>query len=126
MIYVNNIKCIIQIYNVKIYSINYFLQDQDEGTSYSTPSYMDPSIFTTKTTVKALYDYKANHVDELSFCKHAIITNVTKSADGWWRGDYGGKKQHFFPANHVKEIDQNDMQEGGDDGVRITYFIFVN
>lgn len=69
--------------------------------------------------MKALYDYQGQHPDELSFCKHAIITNVTKpeSSDGWWRGDYGGKKQHYFPANYVTEIDQVDLQNSGDDSV---------
>lgn len=57
-------------------------------------------------TVKALYDYKAQNDDELSFCKHAIITNVLKKEnDLWWTGDYGGKKQHYFPANYVLEIE---------------------
>uniref|UniRef100_A0A8C0GR07 1-phosphatidylinositol 4,5-bisphosphate phosphodiesterase gamma n=1 Tax=Chelonoidis abingdonii TaxID=106734 RepID=A0A8C0GR07_CHEAB len=55
-------------------------------------------------TVKALYDYKAQREDELSFCKQAIIYNVDKQDGGWWRGDYGGKKQLWFPANYVEEI----------------------
>ncbi|XP_027764445.1 1-phosphatidylinositol 4,5-bisphosphate phosphodiesterase gamma-1-like, partial [Empidonax traillii] len=55
-------------------------------------------------TVKALYDYKAQREDELSFCKQAIIHNVDKQDGGWWRGDYGGKKQLWFPANYVEEI----------------------
>lgn len=65
-----------------------------------------------------MYDYKAQQPDELSFCKHAIITNVTKPepAQGWWRGDYGGMKQHFFPANYVVEIDRTDPQDV-DEGV---------
>lgn len=65
-------------------------------------------------TVKALYDYKAQNEDELSFCKHAIITNVKKKEnDLWWTGDYGGKKQHYFPANYVFEIEtSSDFQSG--------------
>ncbi|KAI2805487.1 hypothetical protein RDWZM_008746 [Blomia tropicalis] len=61
-------------------------------------------------TVKALYDYNAQRFDELSFCKHAIITNVVKPRSnqghefGWWKGDYGGKRQQWFPANFVQEI----------------------
>lgn len=55
-----------------------------------------------------MYDYKAQNEDELSFCKHAIITNVRKKEnDLWWTGDYGGKKQHYFPANYVQEIEAN-------------------
>lgn len=55
--------------------------------------------------MKALYDYRAQQEDELSFCKHAIITNVDKPDEGWWRGDYGGKRHHWFPANYVQEIE---------------------
>ncbi|MEE6528309.1 hypothetical protein FKM82_030462 [Ascaphus truei] len=54
--------------------------------------------------VKAVYDYKAQREDELSFCKQAIIHNVDKQDGGWWRGDYGGKKQLWFPANYVEEM----------------------
>lgn len=61
-----------------------------------------------------MYDYKAQNDDELSFCKHAIITNVRKKEnDLWWTGDYGGKKQHYFPANYVQEIDVNCDNIGG-------------
>lgn len=77
-------------------------------------------------TVKALYDYKAQQTDELSFCKHAIITNVTKpeNSQGWWRGDYGGKKQHYFPANYVMEIERVDPQDAGDDGVFASVILY--
>lgn len=30
-----------------------------------------------------------------------------KDNDLWWTGDYGGKKQHYFPANYVQEIEAN-------------------
>ncbi|KAJ8389025.1 hypothetical protein AAFF_G00124220 [Aldrovandia affinis] len=55
-------------------------------------------------TVKALYDYKAQREDELCFPKQALILNVDKQEGGWWRGDYGGKKQLWFPANYVEEV----------------------
>ncbi|XP_015279833.1 PREDICTED: 1-phosphatidylinositol 4,5-bisphosphate phosphodiesterase gamma-1-like, partial [Gekko japonicus] len=65
----------------------------------------------TACTVKALYDYKAQREDELSFCKQAIIHNVDKQDGGWWRGDYGGKKQLWFPANYVEEIMNTSVPE---------------
>ncbi|XP_031639932.1 1-phosphatidylinositol 4,5-bisphosphate phosphodiesterase gamma-2-like [Contarinia nasturtii] len=69
---------------------------------------MDPLASQEKITVKALYDYKAQNDDELSFCKHSIITNVRKKElDLWWTGDYGGKRQHYFPANYVQEIEKS-------------------
>jgi phosphatidylinositol phospholipase C, gamma-1 len=77
----------------------------DGGTDNGHESYMNPSTLENQQiTVKALYDYKAQHDDELSFCKHAIITNVDKKDQMWWQGDYGGKKQLYFPANYVVEI----------------------
>lgn len=80
-------------------------------SDYNHSSYMDPTVTQSRVTVKALYDYKAQQDDELSFCKHAIITNVDKKgASMWWSGDYGGKKQHYFPANYVVEICNPDLE----------------
>ncbi|KAG3263281.1 1-phosphatidylinositol 4,5-bisphosphate phosphodiesterase gamma-1 isoform X1 [Ictidomys tridecemlineatus] len=59
---------------------------------------------TFKCAVKALFDYKAQREDELTFTKSAIIQNVEKQDGGWWRGDYGGKKQLWFPSNYVEEM----------------------
>lgn len=28
-----------------------------------------------------------------------------------WKGDYGGKVQHFFPANHVEEVSRTTAPE---------------
>lgn len=52
--------------------------------------------------MKALYDYRAMRPDELSFLKGVLIHNVTKEANGWWKGDHGGKQQHYFPSNYVE------------------------
>ncbi|EFX86093.1 hypothetical protein DAPPUDRAFT_236642 [Daphnia pulex] len=68
------------------------------------PNYMDSTALT-GVTVKALYDYRSQQDDELCFCKHAIIYNVKKEDNGWWRGDYGGRRQLLFPANYTQEID---------------------
>ena len=75
------------------------LMDSDEV--YASQGYMDPNSFISNTCVKAMYDYKANKSDELSFNKDAVITNVNKQEGGWWRGDLHGKKQQWFPANFV-------------------------
>lgn len=72
-------------------------------------------------TVKALYDYRSQQDDELSFCKHAIIYNVKKFDNGWWRGDYGGRIQLLFPANYTQEIENpQEMSEN----VRNYYLMF--
>lgn len=71
-------------------------------------AYMNPCIGTERVTCKALYDYHSSLVDELSFAKHAIITNVVKRVmPMWYRGDYGGKVCCYFPANYVMEIGPN-------------------
>ncbi|XP_058803649.1 1-phosphatidylinositol 4,5-bisphosphate phosphodiesterase gamma-1 [Phymastichus coffea] len=88
--------------------------DVDDGSVYGIPGYMDPTTFVSKLTVKALYDYKARRDDELTLVKHAIIANVNKQTGGWWRGDYGGKKQHWFPANYVEEIEQDSQADASD------------
>ncbi|XP_051929498.1 1-phosphatidylinositol 4,5-bisphosphate phosphodiesterase gamma-1-like isoform X2 [Hippocampus zosterae] len=62
-------------------------------------------------TVKALYDYRAQREDELGFPKEALVLNVDKQEGGWWRGDYGGKKQLLFPANYVEEVPSSPTRE---------------
>jgi phosphatidylinositol phospholipase C gamma-1 len=74
-------------------------------------NYLDPQSIDQKLMVRALYDYKANKEDELTFGKNAIISNVIKEEVGWWKGDYGGKKQHWFPMNYVEPIDINSTEE---------------
>uniref|UniRef100_A0A3Q3GHQ2 1-phosphatidylinositol 4,5-bisphosphate phosphodiesterase gamma n=1 Tax=Kryptolebias marmoratus TaxID=37003 RepID=A0A3Q3GHQ2_KRYMA len=66
---------------------------------------------TARCTVKALYDYRAQREDELCFPKQALIINVDKQEGGWWRGDYGGKKQLWFPANYVEEVPSSPTRE---------------
>ena len=55
-----------------------------------------------------MYDYKANKNDEHSFNKGAVISNVNKQEGGWWRGDYQGRKQLWFPANFVMVSRSNE------------------
>uniref|UniRef100_A0A672PCB3 Phosphoinositide phospholipase C n=1 Tax=Sinocyclocheilus grahami TaxID=75366 RepID=A0A672PCB3_SINGR len=67
-------------------------------------------------TVKALYDYRAMRSDELTFYKGTLIHNVTKEANGWWKGDYGGKLQKYFPSNYVEEVaDASEANYQGDE-----------
>lgn len=41
------------------------------------------SVLSFQSTVKAMYEYKAQRDDELSFTKNAIISNVDKQEGGW-------------------------------------------
>lgn len=85
----------------------YNAMGEENGNEAS--SYMDPSCSEERVTCKALYNYKASRPDELSFPKHAIITNVLpKTNSMWWRGDYGGLIQRYFPTNYVKVIESSN------------------
>ncbi|XP_022794203.1 1-phosphatidylinositol 4,5-bisphosphate phosphodiesterase gamma-1-like isoform X3 [Stylophora pistillata] len=80
-------------------------QSPDEDAIYGTGDhYHEPNQFITKAACRALWDYEAQNPDEMSFCRGAFITNVSKEDGGWWIGDYGGQKQKFFPANYCEEI----------------------
>ncbi|KAM3870064.1 1-phosphatidylinositol 4,5-bisphosphate phosphodiesterase gamma-2 [Diretmus argenteus] len=70
--------------------------------TYVEPNEIEPSL--PQSTVKAMYNYQAVRPDEHTFCKGALIHNVSKENDGWWKGDYGGKLQLFFPANYVEVL----------------------
>ncbi|MPC40302.1 1-phosphatidylinositol 4,5-bisphosphate phosphodiesterase gamma-1 [Portunus trituberculatus] len=65
--------------------------------------------------VIAKYRYTAQNADELTFPRHAIIQNVNKVETEWWKGDYGGSRQHWFPANYVEEIQPDSIDEEGED-----------
>ncbi|KAM9434073.1 E3 ubiquitin/ISG15 ligase TRIM25-like [Clarias gariepinus] len=49
----------------------------------------------------ALYDYKAESDDEISFDPDDIITNIEMINEGWWRGVCRGA-YGLFPANYVE------------------------
>ena len=88
-------------------------------------NYIDSATFPTgasspikPVTVKAIFDFTASRDDELSFPKHAIITDVIKNHEEWWTGTYGGCVKKWFPANFVTEdlegtcIDETDSVTG--------------
>uniref|UniRef100_A0A8C9W9W0 Phosphoinositide phospholipase C n=1 Tax=Scleropages formosus TaxID=113540 RepID=A0A8C9W9W0_SCLFO len=100
---------------------------KDSASIYERRMYVDPhEIEPPSSTVKALYDYRAMRSDELTFCKGALIHNVAKYSSGWWKGDYGGKKQLYFPANYVEEVSNNKITETSvlGQGSRTSFFIF--
>ena len=75
--------------------------EDPEEPYVSKEDYMDPNSFRSKIKVKALYNYVPKRDDEHHLEIGCIVSNVNKQDGGWWRGDYNGKKQHWFPANHV-------------------------
>uniref|UniRef100_A0A8C2PL76 1-phosphatidylinositol 4,5-bisphosphate phosphodiesterase gamma n=1 Tax=Capra hircus TaxID=9925 RepID=A0A8C2PL76_CAPHI len=81
----------------------------DVSRMYVDPSEINPSM--PQRTVKALYDYRAKQSDELSFCRGALIHNVSKEPGGWWKGDYGTRIQQYFPSNYVEDISPAEGEE---------------
>ncbi|KAM6962657.1 1-phosphatidylinositol 4,5-bisphosphate phosphodiesterase gamma-1-like isoform 1-T1 [Aplochiton taeniatus] len=84
------------------------------STGEAPPSAVRLCACVLQCTVKALYDYRAQREDELCFPKQALIICVDKQDGGWWRGDYGGKKQLWFPANYVEEVPISPTREAGE------------
>ncbi|KAJ6666074.1 hypothetical protein lerEdw1_000978, partial [Lerista edwardsae] len=88
--------------------------EKDPNSLYDIKMYVEPTEITPSVpqrTVKALYDYQAKRADELTFCRGALIHNVSKENGGWWKGDYGDKVQHYFPSNYVEEMSSDNIEE---------------
>uniref|UniRef100_A0A8C7T9N8 Phosphoinositide phospholipase C n=1 Tax=Oncorhynchus mykiss TaxID=8022 RepID=A0A8C7T9N8_ONCMY len=102
-------------YPVTLELVSRFSTETDCASLYDIKMYVEPNeIEPSLSTVKALYDYRPMRPDELNFCKGALIHSVSKDSDGWWKGDYGGKLQLFFPANYVEEVSNNIKAESQD------------
>uniref|UniRef100_A0A914PJC5 SH3 domain-containing protein n=1 Tax=Panagrolaimus davidi TaxID=227884 RepID=A0A914PJC5_9BILA len=53
--------------------------------------------------VRALYDYDARDLDELTFQEGQLIELISEDPSGWWQGRLG-TKTGLFPANYVEKI----------------------
>lgn len=51
----------------------------------------------------ALYPYKAQNEDELSFEKGDVIVVLSKDEESWWRGELNGVSG-VFPSNYVSQM----------------------
>ena len=47
-----------------------------------------------------MYPYTAQHGDELTFLKDAVINVIKKEGTEWWQGECNGQIG-MFPANYV-------------------------
>ncbi|KAG8180062.1 hypothetical protein JTE90_016189 [Oedothorax gibbosus] len=81
------------------------------NTKLKYPINKDILIRIAGVTVIAECDFVARKFSELSFPKDAIITNVRKQSEDWWKGDYGGKLQRYFLASFVREIEAGDTAD---------------
>ncbi|CAL8357750.1 unnamed protein product [Lota lota] len=94
--------------------VSRFSTEKDCASLYEMKTYVEPNEIEPTlplNSVKALYGYQATRPDEHTFAKGAFIHNVTKENNSWWKGDYGGKLQLYFPANRVEEVSSNPKQE---------------
>lgn len=69
--------------------------------------------------VIALYPYKAQNDDELSFEKDDIISVVGRDEPEWWRGELNGLSG-VFPSNYVGKFVTSgelglDLEKFGED-----------
>ncbi|XP_041651395.1 1-phosphatidylinositol 4,5-bisphosphate phosphodiesterase gamma-2-like isoform X2 [Cheilinus undulatus] len=97
--------------------VDRFSTEKDCASLYEVKTYVEPNEIEPalpQNTVRAIYSYQAKRPDELSFSIGALIHNVSKENDGWWKGDHGGKVQLFFPSNYVEEVSNNAKPETKD------------
>ena len=62
------------------------------------------------TTVKSMFNFRAEREYEMSLVKGEIIVVVRKHGSGWWEGcSVVGAKRGWFPSNHVVAVDVGAM-----------------
>ncbi|XP_061198199.1 1-phosphatidylinositol 4,5-bisphosphate phosphodiesterase gamma-1-like isoform X2 [Saccostrea echinata] len=88
-------------------------QNGDEQLYGDGIYHMPNDIFPqTKLRARALYDYTASRNDELSFSKGTLITNITKTDNGWWRGETPtSRAPMLFPGHLVEEIEEDEAND---------------
>ncbi|XP_061577281.1 1-phosphatidylinositol 4,5-bisphosphate phosphodiesterase gamma-2 isoform X2 [Cololabis saira] len=94
--------------------VDRFSTEKNCASLYASKTYVEPNEIEPalpQNTVSAIYSYQAKRPDELSFAPGALIHNVSKEGDGWWKGDYGGKIQLYFPANYVEEVSNSTQSD---------------
>ncbi|ESN96889.1 hypothetical protein HELRODRAFT_178689 [Helobdella robusta] len=79
---------------------------QSKFTRHSPLLYTPPARITLlggslKHTVVAIYSYKQDKDDELTFDEGSVIYVVKKNDDGWWEGVMDGQTG-LFPGNYVE------------------------
>ncbi|KAG5437631.1 hypothetical protein PCANB_000668 [Pneumocystis canis] len=71
--------------------------------------------------VKALYDFQATELSELSFRKGNIITVLDTTYKDWWRGSLNGM-EGIFPINYVEKLPEpapDELRKEMEDEIKI-------
>ncbi|KTF84820.1 hypothetical protein cypCar_00040265, partial [Cyprinus carpio] len=93
---------------LKARSLSVCMQEPDYGSLYEGRNpgfYVEANQMPTfKCTVRAMYEYKAQRDDELSFSKNTIIQNVDKQEGGCVRETMAVRRQLWFLRTTLKEI----------------------
>ena len=73
---------------------------------------IDPPACSKPCLYKAVFEYKASQVDELSLKKGELYEVTEKCHDGWFKGKHiNTGNVGVFPGNHVKEYDQKQTKK---------------
>ena len=72
---------------------------------------------------EALYDFKAEHSDELSFSEGDRIRFLCKVGDGEWLKGYAGGREGIFPASYAQRIQAASTGTGSDSTQRRTSWV---
>ncbi|GFR67708.1 Abl interactor 1 [Elysia marginata] len=86
------------------YAATQGLLDQGDQYAATGPQLMSQNSWVPPNYIEkvvAIYDYKANKTDELSFSENAMIYVIHKNDDGWWEGVMDGQTG-LFPYNYVE------------------------
>jgi phosphatidylinositol phospholipase C gamma-1 len=59
---------------------------------------------------RAVFAFVGKDKDEMGFPVGAIISGIDKDEGGWWEGNYNSKRG-WFPANYVKVLDAEVMED---------------
>ncbi|OZJ06932.1 hypothetical protein BZG36_00177 [Bifiguratus adelaidae] len=76
-------------------------------SSSSRPPVSSPGVITVGSEVEAIYDYKGDPIEDLSFRKGDIITITEVVNQDWYRGKIG-YRSGMFPDNHVRLINKSN------------------
>lgn len=89
----------------------------NEGDEYHEASYYENEAYYGEAgteKVRAIYDYKAENGEQLSFKVGDLITVLEERDGGWWKGSLGDK-EGLFPANYVEYLAEEEQEGEGEE-----------